>query len=157
VGVDLERDIVGHLAKKKASDLVLFDSKERATQTLDAADGSRAMIDALHFAAYTIRTKNTEAAREVLERNGLLDDPAFHSALQAVLEVLPVSKNFTKIDVPKNAEGASSDFEALESLRKLAFTEHVQEPEQLKLALKPAVETGAPEAPAGPGGTATLL
>jgi adenine-specific DNA methylase len=157
VGVDLERDIVGHLAKKKASNLVLFDSKERATKTLGAADGSRAMIDALHFAAYTIRTKNTEAAREILERNGLLDDPAFHSALQAVLEVLPVSKSFTKIDVPKNAVGASSDFEALESLRKLAFTEHVQEPEQLKLALKPVVESGAPEAPLGPGGTATLL
>jgi adenine-specific DNA methylase len=157
VGVDLERDIIGHLAKKKASDLVLFDSKERATKTLGAADGSRAMIDALHFAAYTIRTKNTEAAREILERNGLLDDPAFHSALQAVLEVLPVSKSFTKIDVPKNAVGASSDFEALESLRKLAFTAHVQEPEQLKLALKPAVESAAGEAPVEPGGTATLL
>jgi adenine-specific DNA methylase len=157
VGVDLERDIVGHLGKKKTSDLVLFDSKERATKTLGAADGSRAMIDALHFAAYTIRSKNTEAAREILERNGLLDDPAFHSALQAVLEVLPVSKSFTKIDVPKNAVGASSDFEALESLRKLAFTEHVQEPEQLKLALKPAVESAAGEAPVEPGGTATLL
>lgn len=141
VGVDLERDIIGHLAKKKASDLVLLDSKERATKTLPPADGSRStipvMIDALHFAAFTIRTKNTEAAREILERNGLLDDPSFHNALQAVLEVLPVSKNFTKIDVPKNAEGASSDFEALESLRKLAFTQHVQEPEQLKLALAP--------------------
>lgn len=143
VGVDLERDIIGHLAKKKASDIVLLDSKERAAKTLPPSDGSRGtvpvMIDALHFAAFTIRTKNTEAAREVLERNGLLDDPSFHNALQAVLEVLPVSKNFTKIDVPKNAEGASSDFEALESLRKLAFTKHVQEPEQLKLALAPVL------------------
>ena len=86
---------------------------------------------------------------EVLERNGLLTDPAFHTALQAVLEVLPVSKNFTKVDVPKNAEGASSDFEALESLRKLAFTEHVQQPEQLKLALAPpTLITAIPEAPA---------
>lgn len=158
VGVDLERDIIGYLAKKKASDLVLFDSKERATKTLGPADGSRAMIDALHFAAYTIRTKNTEAARELLERNGLLDEPAFHTALQAVLEVLPVSKSFTKIDVPKAAEGASSDFEALENLRKLAFTEHVQEPEQLKLALKPAGESGlTPEGTVDPGGTANLL
>ncbi len=148
VGVDLERDIVGHLAKKKASDLALLDSKERAAKTLPPSDGSGAMIDALHFAAYTIRTRNTEAAREVLERNGLLTDPAFHTALQAVLEVLPVSKNFTKVDVPKNAEGASSDFEALESLRKLAFTEHVQQPEQLKLALAPATLITASEAPA---------
>lgn len=41
--------------------------------------------------------------------------------------------------MPKNALGASSDFEALENLRKLAFAEHVQEPEQLKLALAPPV------------------
>lgn len=153
VGVDLERDIMGHLAKKKASDITLLDSKERAAKTLPPSDGSRAMIDALHFAAYTIRTKNTEAAREILERNGLLDSPAFHTALQAVLEVLPVSKSFTKVDVPKNAEGASSDFEALENLRKLAFTEHVPEPEQLRLALVPAAAPVVPEA----GGTASLL
>ena len=152
VGVDLERDIMGHLAKKKASDITLLDSKERATKTLPPADGSRAMIDALHFAAYTIRTKNTEAAREILERNGLLDSPAFHTALQAVLEVLPVSKSFTKVDVPKNAEGASSDFEALENLRKLAFTEHVQQPEQLRLALVPVVPSIIPEV----GGMASL-
>jgi putative DNA methylase len=160
VGVDLERDIIGHLAKKKASDLVLLDSKERATKTLPPSDGSRAtlpvMIDALHFAAFTIRTKNTEAAREILERNGLLDDPSFHNALQAVLEVLPVSKNFTKIDVPKNAEGASSDFEVLESLRKLAFTQHVQEPEQLKLALAPVVPIST-DSPSKPEVLATLL
>jgi putative DNA methylase len=153
VGVDLERDIMGHLAKKKASDITLLDSKERATKTLPPSDGSRAMIDALHFAAYTIRTKSTEAAREILERNGLLESPAFHTALQAVLEVLPVSKSFTKVDVPKNAEGASSDFEALENLRKLAFTEHVQEPEQLRLALVPVVPPALPEA----GGMASLL
>jgi putative DNA methylase len=159
VGVDLERDIIGHLAKKKASDITLLDSKERAAKTLPPPDGARGsshmMIDALHFAAYTIRTKSTDAAREVLEKNGLLNDPGFHTALQAVLEVLPVSKNFTKMDVPKNAIGASSDFEALENLRKLAFAEHVQEPEQLKLALAPPV----PAIVAAPSqeGTATLL
>jgi hypothetical protein len=111
------------------------------------------MIDALHFAAFTIRTKNTESAREILERNGLLEYPAFHNALQAVLEVLPVSKQFTKVDVPKNAEGASSDFEALESLRKLAFTQHVQEPEQLKLALAPFMATVEPNSKPEAAGT----
>jgi len=159
VGADLERDIIGHLAKKKGSDIVLLDSKERAAKTLPPSDGSRAtvpvMIDALHFAAFTIRTKNTESAREILERNGLLEYPAFHNALQAVLEVLPVSKHFTKVDVPKNAEGASSDFEALESLRKLAFTQHVQEPEQLKLALAPFIATVEPNSKPEVG--ATLL
>jgi adenine-specific DNA methylase len=157
VGVDLEHDVIGHLAKKKGSDLILFDSTERATKTLGAADGSRAMIDALHVAAYTIRAKNTEAAREMLERNGLLDDPAFHSALQALLEVLPVSKSFTKIDVPKNAQGASSDFEALENLRKLAFTDHVQQPEQLTLALKSALGETLQEKILRPLETANLL
>jgi hypothetical protein len=41
----------------------------------------------------------------------------------------------------------------LENLRKLAFTEHVQEPEQLRLALVPVVPSVVSEA----GGMASLL
>jgi hypothetical protein len=91
---------------------------------LGPADGSRAMLDVLHHAAHAARTRSLEAARELLEKGGWLSEPAFHVALQSVLEVLPVSATFSKV---------GSDFEALENLRRLAFTEHVDEPAQLQL------------------------
>jgi hypothetical protein len=100
---------------------------------LGPADGSRAMLDVLHHAAYAARSRSLEAARELLEKGGWLTDPGLHVALQAVLEVLPVSATFSKIALPTAATGFGSDFEALENLRRLAFTEHVDEPEQLSL------------------------
>jgi putative DNA methylase len=49
-----------------------------------------------------------------------------------VLEVLPVSKTFTGIeDAAGPIADAASDFEALEKLRRLAFTTQVDEPTQL--------------------------
>jgi putative DNA methylase len=45
VGVDLEKDIVGRLATKKTSDIVLLDSQQRAAKMyLGPADGSRSML-----------------------------------------------------------------------------------------------------------------
>ncbi len=134
VGVDLEKDIVGRLATKKWSDIVLLDSQQRAAKMfLGPGDGSRAMLDVLHHAAHAARARSLEAARELLEKGGWLNEPAFHVALQAVLEVLPVSAKFSKIELSPSLSGFGSDFEALENLRRLAFTEHVDEPEQLKL------------------------
>ena len=140
VGVDLEKDIVGQLAVKKASDIVLLDSAQRAAKMfLGPADGSRAMLDVLHHAAHAARSRSLEAARELLERGGWLGDPGFHVALQAVLEVLPVSVKFSKIELTPALSGFGSDFEALENLRRLAFTEHVEEPAQLLLFREEAV------------------
>jgi putative DNA methylase len=79
------------------------------------------------------RSRSLEAARELLEKGDWLTDPSFHVALQAVLEVLPVSAAFSKIELTPALSGFGSDFEALENLRRLAFAEHVDEPEQLKL------------------------
>ncbi len=134
VGVDLEKDIVGRLATKKGSDIVLLDGQQRAAKMfLGPADGSRAMLDVLHHAAYAARSRSLEAARELLERGNWLRDPSFHVALQAVLEVLPVSAAFSKVELTPALSGFGTDFEALENLRRLSFTEHVDEPEQLKL------------------------
>lgn len=134
VGVDLEADIVGSLANKKGSDLHLWDSAQRAAKSaLGAADGARGMIDALHHATHQARSRTLEAARELLERAGLLDDGNFSTALQAVLEVLPVGTAFSGVDLPTDVAGAGSDFEALEKLRRLAFTDRVEEPKQLDL------------------------
>jgi adenine-specific DNA methylase len=134
VGVDLDADIVGQLAEKKGSDLILWDSTQRAAKhALGAPDGSQGMIDALHHAANQARTRTLDAGRELLDKAGVVQDPGFAAALLAVLEVLPVSRAFGAPDVLDACEGAASDFEALEKLRRLAFSERVEAPKQLEL------------------------
>jgi putative DNA methylase len=134
VGVDLDKDIVGSLADKKGSDLTLWDSVQRANKgALGSADGSSGMIDALHHAAYQGRSKTLEAARELLQRAGIMDDANFRSAMQAILEVLPVGTAFCGVELPTDVAGAGNDFEAIENLRRLAFADQVESPQQLEL------------------------
>ena len=134
VGVDLDNDIVGRLAEKKGSDIILWDSARRAAKgTLGPADGSRGMIDAIHHAANMARVRSLAAAQEMLA-NALVDqDARFFAALEAVLEVLPVSKAFTGIELEGEAAASGSDFEALYNLARLAYGDEIDEPEQLKL------------------------
>ena len=78
-----------------------------------------------------------EAAREVLMKSGADHRPGFPAALAAVLEVLPVSRSFSPLaEESGSVAEAASDFEALEHLRRLAFSEKVALPqrfEQLEL------------------------
>jgi adenine-specific DNA methylase len=134
VGVELDAQIIGRLAEKKGGDIIIWDSERRAAKgALGPADGSRGMIDAIHHAAYFARTRSLESARELLHRAGVDGEPTFFAALEAVLEVLPPSKAFSGIDYDGDLALAASDFGALEKLRRLAFTEHVDPPEQLKM------------------------
>jgi len=96
------------------------------------------MIDALHHAAHFGRTRTLQAAREMLAKTGVDKEQIFFAALEAVLEVLPLSKMFSGVDLEGDLAAAGSDFEALENLRKLAFTEQVDPPKQLELWLEPA-------------------
>ncbi len=134
VGVDLDKQIVGRLCEKKGSDLVIFDSGRRAAKgAVGSPDGSQGMIDAVHHAANIARTRSLTAAKELLEKVGLINEPAFMTALKAVLEVLPVSKAFTGIDLEGEIAASGNDFEALEKLRVLAFSGQVSRPKQLDL------------------------
>jgi len=134
VGVDLDKDIVGSLCEKKGSDLTMWDSAQRAAKSaLGGADGSSGRVDALQHAAHQARTKTIEAGRELLERAGVLYDPNFAAAMQAVLEILPVGTAFSNVELPGDVAGAGNDFDALEKLRRLAFTDRVEEPKQLEL------------------------
>lgn len=137
VGLDLDQDVVGRVAEKKASDVVLWDSARRAAKgALGSADGSRSMLDALHHAAYTARSKTLQAAADQLQRVGTDRDPAFFAALAAVLEVLPIDRSHGGyVDASGPVADAASDFEVLENLRRLAYSEKVAKPEQLELAL----------------------
>jgi adenine-specific DNA methylase len=134
VGLDMDRDIIGTVAEKKTSDVIIWDSETRAAKgSLGATDGSRAMLDALHHAAYIARTKTLAAAREMLAKTGVDQDPAFLKSMSAVLEVLPPSEAFVGFAPADAVLPAAGDFEALEKLRHLAFGEKVYRPRQLSL------------------------
>ena len=141
VGVDLDTQVVGVLVEKRGSDLSMLDSARRAAKgALGPPDGSRGMIDALHHAAHFGRTRTLQAACEMLTKTGVDKEHMFFAALEAALEVLPVGKAFSGIDLEGDLAAAGNDFEALENLRKLAFTGQVDPPKQLELWLEPATE-----------------
>ena len=141
VGLDLDKDVVGVLAEKKTSDLILWDSSTRATKgKLGSPDGTGSWIDAIHHCAHRARSIDLNAAKQLLDDNGLANSPVFLTALEAVLEVLPLSSRYTGFDPVKAAAPAASDFEALENLRRLALSEQVPAPKQLELVLAELAE-----------------
>ena len=134
VGIDLDSDIVSRLAEKRGSDIMLWDSARRAAKgVLGPADGSRGMIDAIHHAANMARMRSLAAAREMLATALVDQDQRFFAALEAVLEVLPVSKSFTGIELEGDTAASGSDFEALYNLARLAYGDEIDEPRQLEL------------------------
>ena len=134
VGVNIDKDIIDRLAEKKGSDIILWDSSRRAAKgTLGPPDGSRSMIDAIHHAANMARMRSLTAAKELLAEALVDQDPRFFASLEAVLEVLPVSRSFSGIDLKGEVAAAADDFEVLYNLARLAYGDHIDEPEQLKL------------------------
>jgi putative DNA methylase len=141
VGLDLDKDVVGVLAEKKASDLILWDSSTRATKgKLGSQEGTRSWIDSIHHCAHRARSIDLNAAKQLLDDNGLANSADFLTAMEAVLEVLPLSARYTGFDPVKAAAPAASDFEALENLRRLALSEQVPSPNQLELVLAEQTE-----------------
>ncbi len=133
VGADLDRDIVDRLAGKKGGDIILWDSALRVAKgKIGPIDGSRGMIDAIHRSADLARARSLDVARESLTRIGLDKSPLFFASLESVLEVLPVPKGFTGIELNDKAEASGNDFEVLYRLSRLAYSEHIGEPKQLK-------------------------
>ena len=134
VGTDLDKDIVHRLVEKKGSDILLWDSAQRAAKgTLGPVDGSRGMIDAIHHAAHTARVRSLTGAQEMLAKAQVNQEPRFFAALEAVLEILPMSQAFTGIELEGPAAASGSDFKALYDLARLAYGDKLDEPEQLKL------------------------
>ena len=134
VGVDLDREVIGRLAEKKGSNLQLWDSTRRAAKgALGPADGSRGMIDAVHHAANLARLRSLAAARDLLANAQIDQEPRFLASLEAVLEILPISRAFTGISLADSAAPSASDFEALYGLVRLAYRDRIDEPAQLKL------------------------
>ena len=134
VGLDLDQQIIGVIAEKKSSAVILWDSATRAAKNAwGSIDGSQSWLDTLHHVAHLARERSVSAAREALTKAGIEKDPAFMAALEAVLEVLPVSRQFGGDPHGATVTAASSDFEALEHLRRLAYAEELPKPQQLVL------------------------
>ena len=80
------KDVIGRLAEKKGSDILLWDSAHRAAKgTLGPVDGARGMIDSIHHAAHMARVRSFAAAQEMLAKALVDQDPRFFEALEAVL------------------------------------------------------------------------
>ena len=139
VGVDLDQDIIGRLAEKKGSDVRLWDSATRAAKhTLGPADGSRSWIDTIHHAAHMARARTLDAAKEMIEKAGVANEPQFFASFEAVLEVLPVGRSFSGVELDGDLAANASDFEVLEKLRRLAYASQGDEPKQLVMWKQPA-------------------
>ncbi|MCS6780948.1 MAG: DNA methyltransferase, partial [Geminicoccaceae bacterium] len=134
VGVELEGEVVGRIAEKKGDEILLWDSDTRTKKhALGPVDGSGSWLDAVHHAARRTRTASAEAAKRMLEEAGVLREPAFLATLQALLEVLPVGRTFTGIEPTSAVAAHAEDFDALEKLRRVAFTDNVPKPRQLAM------------------------
>ena len=134
VGVDLEREVVNRLAEKKGSNLRLWDSSHRAAKgALRSPDSSRGMIHPIQHAAHAARKHNLGGARALLANTRGDQDPRFFAALEAVLEVLPVSSHFSGVTLEGDLAASGDDFEALYNLYRLAFSDKMDEPGQLRL------------------------
>lgn len=119
VGLDFDQDVKNRVCEVKGSDVVLWDSRTRRDKGRLGMANAEVMLDAIQQAAVAGRDGNTGAAKKVVEEAGLLEDATFLTALEAALNVLPPV--------------GGTDFEALEKLRRLAFSEVIAEPEQLRL------------------------
>ena len=134
VGTDLDKQIVKRLAEKNGSNLRLLDSVRRSAKgSLGPVDGSRGMIDAIHQAARLARNRSLDAARELLAKARVDKEPRFFAALEAVLEVLPISANHTGVQLEGDLAASGNDFEVLYDLYRLAYSDKIDEPEQLKI------------------------
>jgi hypothetical protein len=141
VGLDFDQQVKNVVAEVKSSDVILWDSKARKAKGKLGPMSESCMLDTLQQAAALVRDQNTGAARKAIEDNGLTDDATLLTAMEALLNVLPAVANPDK--APKldpNLAGASSDWDALEKLRKLAFAEQVPEP--ARQLLLPITTTG---------------
>jgi hypothetical protein len=128
VGLDFDQEIKNVVGEVKSSDMVLWDSSVRKAKGKLGPMGDTCMLNTLHQAASIVREKNTGASKKAIEDNGLLDDATLLTTLEALLNVLPAVASPEK--APKleaHLAAASSDFAALEKLRRLAFSEIVPE------------------------------
>lgn len=134
VGLDFDKQVKNVVCEAKGSDVILWDSKTRKSKGKLGPVGEDVMVDTLHHCALAGREQNTGAAKTILEKAGLLEDPTLLVALEALLNVLPPPGTAaTGKKKEAGVGGAASDCDALEKLRRLAFADEIAEPQYQKL------------------------
>jgi putative DNA methylase len=134
VGLDFDKQVKNVVCEAKGSDVILWDSKARKSKGKLGPVGEDVMLDTLHHCALAGREQNTGAAKNVLDKAGLLEDATLLVALEALLNVLPppgTAASGKKKD--SGVGGAAGDCDALEKLRRLAFADEIPEPAYQKL------------------------
>jgi putative DNA methylase len=135
VGLDFDREVKNRVSEVKSSDVMLWDSKTRKAKGKLGPVSDSVMLDTLHQAAILGREQNTGIAKTLIEDAGLLADATLLTALEALLNVLPPVGSASGKKADPLLTGASSDFEALEKLRRLAFAREVPAPKEMQLPL----------------------
>jgi putative DNA methylase len=107
IGLDFDSDVKNTLCSVKSGTVELLDSRGRKGKV--SLLGGEILIDVIHAVASAVHDKNAGAGKALLEKHGLLENTGFQIALEAYLRVLPPI--------------AGSDYEALNSLRKLCYSE----------------------------------
>ena len=133
LGLDLERDIItaNRLLKKKGAGVELLPpSGRRGRGRVDPdSDAFDLWIDAAHTAMLLYDEEGPQATEMFLRRSRLLQDPAFTSLLQALVNAIPRAK--------KNGKLIRPEARSLDGLR-LAFFAEIEAPPDPE----PAVEQG---------------
>ena len=129
VNVDLDKDIMRKVAKKSGENMFILSSQDRWSRTHRVPDGASAMIDVLHYVAYTGQKEGADAAIKYIESEHFDENESFIAALEAVLNVLPAPSS--RPQTLKGAlKSASSDYDALYNVYRLKFKGEIDDPGQ---------------------------
>lgn len=109
IGLDFDLEIKNKVCEVKSGNVKLLDSRARKGKGKTLSVKTGIWIDALHSAAAAIHETDLTAGKNVLEKAELLEESGLQASLEALLKVLPPQKG--------------SDFEVLNNLRKLCYTE----------------------------------
>ena len=122
--------------------MILWDSITRHRNGTLRHVSEECMLETLHWAPKIGREQNTGASMNLIEEAHPIGDPTLLTALEAPLNDLPPGVALAGKKKPDTyLAGAANDFEALERLRRLAFSETVSAPkipEQLVIDLPTA-------------------
>ena len=139
----------GSLAEKKGGDMHHVGQRPARRQGR-ARPGrrSRGMIDALHHAAYRRAPGHWKPPANCWRRAGVDGRTRFsRGAWKPCWKCCRRRRHFPASNSTGDLRAAGSDFEALEKLRRLAFTEQVEQPSSLSCGKEEAPH----EHPCGPG------
>ncbi len=133
LGLDLERDLVGHrVLGKKGSRVVLLPPVQRRSRGRVDPQAGRfpTLLDALHTAMLVYREDGGAACEAFLKRTGLLREPGFRALVAALVKAIPRVRD-------KEGRFLLDEAEDLERLRAAFFAETIPVPRKDATGARP--------------------